>query len=321
MTYIKPILGLIILTTLIPELFTGSTSIDVLVNPKVLWGYLIGYGIAILFLRDIATRFSLNYGGIFILGMAYSFFNEGLLAKTYLIFQDDPVNKLINLPVDFLANMGNFFGLNFGFTITSAIWHGVGSVLIPICVVHYLYPLSATVPWLSKKVTTGLGVLLALAGTTTFFSPEKIQGTNELFFVIVLCMAFLFVLALRFKKDDMTFLSQPITKPIQPVLLGLSVGIFYLVILNILGTMGNLIPYLIVFTVGVSGYIYLLKKKQWITTSGLMFFGIGFYAQTLIIPFLYLQTTVNNITALVSYIVLGVTYVWVRKRQGVTSNF
>jgi hypothetical protein len=314
MTHIKPILGLIILTTLIPELFTGSTSIDILVNPTVLWGYLIGYGIAILFLREIAMRFSLNYGGIFILGMAYSFFNEGLLAKTYLIFQDDPVNKLINLPVDFLANMGNFFGLNFGFTLTSAVWHGIGSMLIPICIIHYLYPKSAMTPWLSKKVTTGLGVLLALAGTTTFFSPEKIQGTNELFFVIVLCMAFLFILALRFKKDDMTFLSQPITKPIQPVLLGLSVGIFYLVILNILGTMGNLVPYLVVFCLGVGGYITILKKKLWTSTTGLIFFGIGFYAQTLVIPLLFLRTPVNIATALIAYIILGVTYVWVKRR-------
>jgi hypothetical protein len=317
MTHIRPILGLIILTTLIPELFTGSTSIDILVNPAVLWGYLIGYGIAILFLREIATRFSLNYGGIFILGMAYSFFNEGLLAKTYLIFQDDPVNKLINLPVDFLANMGNFFGLNFGFTLTSAVWHGIGSMLIPICIIHYLYPKSAMTPWLSKKVTTGLGVLLALAGTTTFFSPEKIQGTNELFFVIVLCMAFLFILALRFKKDDMTFLSQPITKPIQPVLLGLSVGIFYLVILNILGTMGNLVPYLVVFCLGVGGYITILKQKMWVSATGLIFFGIGFYAQTLIIPLLFLRTPVNIATAIIAYIILGVVYVGLRRSQGV----
>jgi hypothetical protein len=315
MTHIRPILGLIILTTLIPELFTGSTSIDILINPAVLWGYLIGYGIAILFLREIATRFSLSYGGIFILGMAYSFFNEGLLAKTYLIFQDDPVNKLINLPVDFLANMGNFFGLNFGFTLTSAVWHGIGSMLIPICIIHYLYPKSAMSPWLSKKVTAGLGVLLALAGTTTFFSPEKIQGTNELFFVIVLCMALLFILALWFKKDDVTFLSQPITKPTQPVLLGLSVGIFYLIILNILGTMGNLVPYLVVFCLGVGGYITILKQKMWVSATGLIFFGIGFYAQTLIIPLLFLRTPVNIVTAIIAYIILGVVFVGLRRRQ------
>lgn len=315
MTHIRPILGLIILTTLIPELFTGSTSIDILLNPAVLWGYLIGYGVAILFLREIAARFSLSYGGIFILGMAYSFFNEGLLAKTYLIFQDDPVNKLINLPVDFLANMGNFFGLNFGFTLTSAVWHGIGSVLIPICIIHYLYPKSAMTPWLSKKVTVGLGVLLALAGTTTFFSPEKIQGTNELFFVIVLCMALLFILALWFKKDDVTFLSQPITKPIQPVLLGLSVGIFYLIILNVLGTMGNLVPYLVVFCLGVGGYITILKKNMWVSATGLIFFGIGFYAQTLIIPLLFLRTPVNIVTAIIAYIILGVVFVGLRRRQ------
>lgn len=317
MTHIKPILGLIVLTTLIPELFTASTSITAFQSPAVIWGYFMGYGVAILFLREIATRFSLNYGGIFILGMAYSFFNEGFLAKTYLIFHDDPVNKLINLPVDFLADLGNFFGLNFGFTITSALWHGMGSVLIPICIVHYLYPQSATTPWLNKWVTGVLGVLLAFAGTTTFFGPEKIQGTMNIYMVIVTCMAFLFILSLKFKNDMNTFFNPPISKPVQPFLLGLSVGIFYLIILNILGSMGNLIPYLLVFCLGVGGYITVLKKNEWVSAVGLIFFGIGFYAQTLILPLFFVQSPANIVTALVMYVVLGVTYVRLRRRQAV----
>lgn len=318
MSHIKPILGLVILTTLIPELFTASTPITLLLNPAVLWGYIMGYGVAILFLREIATRFKLSYGGIFLLGMAYSFFNEGFLAKTYLIFHDDPVNKLVNLPVDFLSDLGNFFGLNFGFTITSAVWHGVGSVLIPICLVHYLYPTVASTPWLNKWITGILGLLLAFAGTTTFFGPEKIQGTLNIYLVIVACMAFLFVLSLRFKSTMSTFVTPPVSNPIQPVLLGLSVGIFYLVILNILGSMGNLIPYLVVFCLGVGGYIMILKKKKWVSTSGLLFFGIGFYAQTLVLPLFFVQSPVNVITALVSYVILVVVFVKLKKRQTLT---
>ena len=314
MTHIKPILGLIVLTTLIPELFTASTPITTLLNPSVLWGYLIGYGVAILFLREVATHLRLSYGGIFLFGTVYSFFNEGFLAKTYLILTSSS-NAV--LPVEWLQNLGNFFGLNLGFTATSALWHGIGSVLIPICIIHYLFPKSATTPWLAKYLTVFLGALLAFIGINGFFSPEKIQGTIVPFLTIIFSMTFLSLFALKYRRNVEKFFDAPVSKPVWPFLLGLSMGVFYYVVLNIAAQQASPLIFMIVLTLGTFGYIRTIQKQNWNAQTALLFFGIGFYAQTLVIPLIFVQSPVNIATSVIAYGLLGVAYVKLKREQGV----
>ena len=312
MTHIKPILGLIVLTTLIPELFTASTPITTLLNPSVLWGYLIGYGVAILFLREVATHLRLSYGGIFLFGTVYSFFNEGFLAKTYLILTSSS-NAV--LPVEWLQNLGNFFGLNLGFTATSALWHGIGSVLIPICIIHYLFPKSATTPWLAKYLTVFLGALLAFIGINGFFSPEKIQGTIVPFLTIIFSMTFLSLFALKYRRRVDAFFDASVSKPVWPFLLGLSMGVFYYVVLNITAQKASPLLFMLILALGTFGYVRCIQKQKWNAQTALLFFGIGFYAQTLVIPLIFVPTTVNIVTSLVAYIILAVSYVGLRRRQ------
>ena len=112
---------------------------------------------------------------------------------------------------------------NLGFTALSALWHGIGSVLIPICIIHYLFPKSATVPWLPKYLTVFLGALLAFIGINEFFSPTKIQGTVIPFLTIIFSMTFLSLFALRFRRSTDAFFDATVLRPYLPFCLGLCV--------------------------------------------------------------------------------------------------
>ena len=88
-----PIATLLALATVIPELFTGSTPLVGFLNPGLFFFLFLGYGVAILLVRELAVRCRSGILGLFFLGLAYSIFNEGLLAKT-LIIEREPRGRI-----------------------------------------------------------------------------------------------------------------------------------------------------------------------------------------------------------------------------------
>lgn len=71
---------LLILCTVLPELFTGSTSLVAFLNPGLFIYLFVGYGMAILLVRELAVRCHSGILGLFFMGLGYSIFSEGFLA-------------------------------------------------------------------------------------------------------------------------------------------------------------------------------------------------------------------------------------------------
>ena len=133
-------------------------------------------------------------------------------------------------------------------------------------------------------------------------------------------MTFLSLFALRFRRSTDVFFDTAVLRPYLPFCLGLSMGVFYYVILNIVAHMAIPILFILVLALGSYGYILSIRKQKWNAQTGLLFFGVGFYAQTLVIPLIFVPTAVNIITALIAYTILAVSFWWLQKHQHVAPS-
>ena len=223
----KSIWLLLILAPLLPEISTGSSSIESLFDPVHLVILLLGYGLAVLVIREFSIRRSLSYAGIYILGIAFGVFNEGFLAKVLI--------KESDLPITQYDGYGVWGGVNMGFTLAISLWHALFSVLIPILIVHRLKPETSTVPWLSKRATLFSGVLLVVLGYLSLFGSHIVQGNITQALILSAIMLLCFVVGARFKKKEKEGELLPAGNfSWRPVWLGTSLFVSYFIILTYL---------------------------------------------------------------------------------------
>ena len=160
----KAIFLMMVLPPLMMELLTANLPGFVFFHPVFLITVILGYSVPILAIRELAVRLRFSLAGIFIMGLAYGIFNEGIGAKTLLLME--------KVPVSTFDNYGYFFGINFPWVAYIITVHAIVSVLIPILIVHYLYPEVKTQPWFSKKTGFALLFLATAVGTAIFLSPQ-----------------------------------------------------------------------------------------------------------------------------------------------------
>lgn len=167
MRHWKKILTLALVATVLPETITGSTSFSaLLLQPETfLFLFCIGYGIPIVLLREYAIRWKLGIGGIFLLGCAYGIYNEGFLARTFLLET--------NLPVNAYDTYGFFFGISWPWMFLISIWHSIASVITPIFFTFLLWPDEKMTPWIGKRMTDALAVFLVTFSMLAFFTAEN----------------------------------------------------------------------------------------------------------------------------------------------------
>lgn len=304
---LKPIVTLVLITMLLPELLTGSTSISAYFDLPRLIILFLGYGIAVLLIREIAVRNSLSIIGIFILGIAYGLFNEGFIAKTLI--------RVSELPMVQYDNYGYFLGLSFPFTFTISFWHALASVTIPILLTYYFCPTFKAKLWLGKKTTVILSSVVFLFGTLAFFGQEPILGTWPQLFVLLVLMLVLSVLAMRFKVDE-TMTRASVVSNYKPLWLGLSLfPTYFLLLLFIAGTKLSLVLFFSVFTTLIFSYYLFLKKKGWLNTRDFILFGIGNYLQNAVIASLLALTLQDSLVERVTTGVVAVVFLILLARK------
>ncbi|MBU6403024.1 MAG: hypothetical protein KGS61_22100, partial [Verrucomicrobia bacterium] len=129
------------LATVLPELFSGSTPLPAFVlNPGLLFLLFLGYGVAVLLVREVAVRCRVGLAGLFVLGLGYSILNEGLLARTLI--------RQTGLPVPLYDRFGYLGGISLPWTAGIGTWHACASVWFPILLTHHLFPQFRATPWL-----------------------------------------------------------------------------------------------------------------------------------------------------------------------------
>lgn len=139
----RAVLALLVLAPICGEMLSGSEPPMNWLNPAV-WLLIFMYGSGALLIRELIHRWGKGWPSIFLLGMAYGIFEEGLVVRSF--FSPDWPDLHV------LAWYGRALGVNWVWTINLTWFHAVISILIPIMIVErFLYPEVKDIPWLKKR--------------------------------------------------------------------------------------------------------------------------------------------------------------------------
>lgn len=303
MKYRKEIALFTLVATLVPELFSGNSTLSTFVNPIAFVLFFCIYGVTVLLIREFAVRKNIGYFGLFIIGFAYSIYNEGLIAKTMILNSDLPMMQY------------DYYGYHLGFAIpwsfAISLWHAVCSVLFPVLFFNFLYPDLARTPLLSAGMRRFATVIVFVLGTLSFLADQQTRGSIGQFIILLIFAYLLFMLSKRFKNSPHHQLHISTFKPFW---LGLSTLLFYFVILlNVAGAKLPVPFYFFLYAVGIWIYLKMLIVNKWIDTNNLLLFSAGCLAQTTLLnmfaafaqPQLFLQRIVVSIGAEIFLYVLA----------------
>lgn len=265
----KPILTLVVLTTVLPELFSGSTPLpSFILNPGLVLFLTLGYGVAVLLVRELLVRCGAGLGGLFVMGLGYSLFNEGVLAKTLVMAH--------NLPINQYDNYGYVLGLSFPWMAAIGVWHACASVLFPIMMTHRLFPEASTRPWVNGKLAVVLAAVLLALGCAGFLHPSDkgVTGTPVELVELVALMVVLFAAG-----AVMTGRTRGVvpTAKLWPFLFGLSVILPFWGFIFLAARKVPPAVFFAALAAVVAFYTWRLCVRDWLAWPGLALFALGWY--------------------------------------------
>ncbi len=153
---------------ILTELLTVNQSFSQIFNPG---GYLfavLAYSIPVILINELAIRWRLGIVGLFVLGLAYGIFNEGILAQTILMTDQ-------RVPIAAFAGY-NWAGLNLPWAATILPWHALFAVVYPIVIYRSLYPCESQQVKFSSRGLVVVTVVYFILGS--FFHIKFNFGTS-----------------------------------------------------------------------------------------------------------------------------------------------
>jgi hypothetical protein len=278
LTTLKAVLTLMVLSAFLPEVTTGNTPIVTFFTPKAFVILVVlGYGLPVLLIRELAVRTRLGTAGIVVLGFAYGSYNEGLWAKTMI--------DVHHVPMSVFNDYGVIGGIDVPWALTISLYHALGSVLFPILLTHALYPAERERPWISARVAVALCLALLALGSVAFLGPNKLTGppVQLAFFLSVLVAGVL--IAPRLPRPDDAQRIAPATGAL-PLLLGVSVTIPFIVLSLIASAKAPLALFVLAWGAIIVAYAWLISSRGWQGPPNLLLFGLGMYMQSVLLAML-----------------------------------
>jgi hypothetical protein len=191
----KPILVLLILTPLLTELLTNNIPARKLLRPQTfLFFSTLVYG-PVLLLRELAARWRSGFVGYLLLGLVYGLYNEGLLGQT--IFHAQLPNPSFN-------NYGYLWGTSFTWAANIIVFHSFYAFIFPLVMVYYIFPSSATKPWINKGAWLTLSALCLIYISLTFLKNLQDHVTVSRYFILIILMTGLVVIS-NYCRDGRMF--------------------------------------------------------------------------------------------------------------------
>jgi hypothetical protein len=165
----QALLTLFVLAPVMGEVLGASLRLSYLAQPLRVAGIVCFYGAGVVLIREIAQRLHLTSWGLVLLGCAFALIEEGLALQTVF----NPVG-MDGEPVH-----GNALGVNWFWAVVVSGYHVVWSVLIPIAVVHLVFPRGRRLPWLSRR-SVGVFTVLFAFGTAIFLVISHLRSDFRL---------------------------------------------------------------------------------------------------------------------------------------------
>ncbi len=166
------VLILCFFAAVIPEsIATWSTAVaEILANPGNLLFVILFYGPADLLIREALIRRRLGWVSLILLGIAFGFFNEGVVAGTWYTQQ--------------YAGYAYFGGVDIAWAVALTVFHVFISVIIPIAFFEVLFPSLAGVPLLRRRRGIIISAVIFLLVTSLVgFVPAYRPYRLAVFFV------------------------------------------------------------------------------------------------------------------------------------------
>ena len=264
------VLFLLLAAPVLGEILSGNTHFSTLLAVP-LWGLLLifYYGVPAVIIREVAIRYRLSVAGVFLLGLAYGIYNEGIAAHTLFAQTDAPV-ALFN-------NYAYAMGINFSWMPTILLYHALNSILYPILLTAYLFPKTASRPWLPRWALGAL-VVFALGVVPTVF-PSTFHNPLLLapLLKVLVGMALLIAAAFFFKVKQGTFYTlQKNPHPLRAAVFGFGYGLLFFAGFYFAQTHPPIIAYWIYLAL-LPVAVCLVWKKFDFALPALALFGLGNY--------------------------------------------
>jgi hypothetical protein len=294
------------LSAFLPEVCSGNTPITQFFTPTVFaFLAILGYGVPVLLIRELAVRRDLSIAGILIAGFAYGFYNEGLLAKTMI--------QTSAVPMSTYNNYGDAFGIAIPWALTISLYHALASVLLPILLTHAIFPDLQGKPWVSLYLAFPLAALILAFGSFWFMSPFRQPGSLQQL-VIFLCILLGGVgVASRFTEREQL----PATPPagVFPILLGLSIVLPFAALSILAALKAPLLLFIAVWCAVVVAYARIMTARGWQNPPNMVLFGLGLYMQSVLTAMLVgVGASKAPVPTFIAGLVLEAIFVWAALR-------
>ncbi len=148
----KAFLALVLSAPILTEVASASTPVHALLDPRVDLFLLMAYSLPLLVIRELVLRWRLSSLGVFVIGLAYGIWNEGLLAQTLLRFQ--------HVPIGTFDHYICAAGFNFSWAGLILPWHASFAITFPLALLAGFFPGSEQDTWLGKRVFAALAAIL-----------------------------------------------------------------------------------------------------------------------------------------------------------------
>jgi len=262
-------LFLLLATGALAEVLSENVQLLTYLQPLPFFLVTVTYGVPVLLIRELAVARGLNALGLVLLGLAYGFLNEGVVAKT--------LTQPSGSPLDDFVGYGQIGALQSGWTIFIVFWHSLHSVLYPILISGWLFPGAAGQRWFASGRARWLLYVLVIALTGLyslyFLNPVRNEfGTFVLYAVVTLGLV---AIALRFCRVRK---SSPSAKPAKaspmPALLGGCAILFYVFQF----WSPRHIPFAVYLVVSAGAIVLAMaaiRRSGWRPLPDLLLFGLG----------------------------------------------
>ncbi len=182
---------LILVTPLVIEsCITAATPPLLWLNPGIALLLILAYGPPILFLREVWIRKALPLRSLFLLGLAYGFLNEGIIAHTITQVSGEPITHFIGYD--------EAFGMHWAWTSLIVPWHAFFSVTCMVLLTHLWFAEHAGTPWLGKHGMYIAGTLSLLILPLYFIlNTQARPAPMHAFPIYITLMAFCYWCAVR----------------------------------------------------------------------------------------------------------------------------
>lgn len=143
---------LVVMAPIFTEVVSGNTPPHAFLRPSVTVFLVAAYSFPLLVMRELSVRWQLSTPGVFVLGLAYGFLNEGLLAQTLI--------RAEHVPMPNFNHYAYAAGVNFSWVCVIVPWHALLAVLFPLALLAHWFPSCSRERWLGNRAFAILGAAL-----------------------------------------------------------------------------------------------------------------------------------------------------------------